>query len=96
MLNANLVRLIRGVKTTRYRENSILAYWPYWVAAIIGVVGGLLANLVVSGIYSSAKQFPGSTFVSDAVNQFFCYIADTYFSLQLCIHDASANPARRY
>ena len=37
-------RLIRGIKTTRYRENSILAYWPYWVALIIGVVGGLIAN----------------------------------------------------
>jgi len=46
-------RLIRGVKTTRYRENSILAYWPYWVALIIGVVGGLIANFIVSGIYAN-------------------------------------------
>jgi len=45
-------RLVRGVKTTRYRENGFLAYWPYWVALIIGVVGGLIANLVVSGVYS--------------------------------------------
>jgi hypothetical protein len=45
-------RLVRGVKTTRYRENSFLAYWPYWVALIIGVVGGLIANLVVSGVYT--------------------------------------------
>ena len=37
-------RLIRGVKTTRYRERGILAYWPYWVAAIIGIAGGLLAE----------------------------------------------------
>jgi hypothetical protein len=46
-------RLVRGIKTTRYRENSFLAYWPYWVALIIGVVGGLIANFIVSGIYSS-------------------------------------------
>jgi hypothetical protein len=45
-------RLIRGIKTTRYKENSFLAYWPYWVALIIGVLGGLIANYVVSGIYS--------------------------------------------
>jgi hypothetical protein len=50
-------RLIRGIKTTRYRENSILAYWPYWVALIIGVVSGLIANVVVSGIYSN-KTIP--------------------------------------
>jgi hypothetical protein len=46
-------RLIRGIKTTRYRENTLLAYWPYWVALIIGVVSGLIANSVVSGVYSS-------------------------------------------
>ena len=46
-------RLIRGIKTTRYRENSFLAYWPYWVALIIGVVGGLIANFVVSSVYTS-------------------------------------------
>ena len=45
-------RLIRGIKATRYKENSFLAYWPYWVALIIGVLGGLIANYVVSGIYS--------------------------------------------
>ncbi len=46
-------RLIRGIKTTRYRENSFLAYWPYWVALIIGVVGGLIANFIVSSVYTS-------------------------------------------
>lgn len=46
-------RLIRGIKTTRYKENSVLAYWPYWVALIIGVISGLIANAVVSGIYSN-------------------------------------------
>lgn len=45
-------RLIRGVKKTRYRENGIIAYWPYWVAAIIGAIGGLLANLIVSAVYA--------------------------------------------
>ncbi len=48
-------RLIRGVKTTRYREKTILAYWPYWLALIIGVVSGLIANVVVSGIYSNQE-----------------------------------------
>jgi hypothetical protein len=28
-------RLIRGVKATHYRERGILAYWPYWVAAVM-------------------------------------------------------------
>ena len=46
-------RLIRGIKATRYKENGFLAYWPYWVAAIIGVVAGLIANFAVSSIYSS-------------------------------------------
>jgi hypothetical protein len=45
-------RLIRGIKATRYRENSFVAYWPYWVALIIGVIAGLIANLAVSSIYS--------------------------------------------
>ena len=39
-------RLIRGIKATRYKENSFLAYWPYWTAAIIGIVGGLLAGIL--------------------------------------------------
>ena len=46
-------RLIRGIKTTKYRENTFLAYWPYWVALIIGVVGGLIANYIVSSVYTS-------------------------------------------
>ncbi len=45
-------RLIRGIKATRYKENSFLAYWPYWVALIIGVIAGLIANLAVSSVYS--------------------------------------------
>ena len=46
-------RLIRGIKTTRFKENTFLAYWPYWVALTIGVVSGLIANAVVAGIYSN-------------------------------------------
>src|SRR5208283_2101472 len=46
-------RLIREIKTTRYRENGFLAYWPYWTAVIIGVLSGLLANYIVSLVYSN-------------------------------------------
>ena len=46
-------RLIRGIKATRYRENSFIAYWPYWVAAILGVLGGLGATLIAQAAYSS-------------------------------------------
>jgi hypothetical protein len=45
-------RLLRGIKATKYRENTFLAYWPYWTAAIIGVLGGLLANFIASAAYS--------------------------------------------
>ena len=47
-------RLLRGIKATKYRENTFLAYWPYWAAAIIGVLGGLLANYITSIVYSTA------------------------------------------
>ena len=46
-------RLIRGAKTTRYRENTVFAYWPYWTAVIIGIIGGFFANFVVSLVYSN-------------------------------------------
>ncbi len=46
-------RLIRGIKATRYRENKIIAYWPYWVAAIIGIIGGFGANAIASAAYST-------------------------------------------
>jgi hypothetical protein len=51
-------RLIRGVKTTKYRENRFLAYWPYWLALIIGIVAGLIANFVVSSVYSNPSSIP--------------------------------------
>ena len=44
-------RLIRGIKATRYKENSFIAYWPYWIAAILGVLSGFFANYVVSLVY---------------------------------------------
>ena len=47
-------RLIRGIKATRYRENRFLAYWPYWVSLIIGVIAGIIANIAVTSIYSSS------------------------------------------
>src|SRR5665648_1129139 len=52
-------RLIRGIKATRYRENGILAYWPYWLAAVIGVLGGLLANFIATLVYSDPTAIPG-------------------------------------
>jgi hypothetical protein len=39
-------RLIRGRKTTRYRERGFLAYWPYWVGLALGIVAGLLAGII--------------------------------------------------
>ena len=51
-------RLIRGVKATRYRENGFLAYWPYWLALGIGVLGGLLANFIASVVYQNANEIP--------------------------------------
>ena len=39
-------RLIRGKKTTKYRENRFLAYWPYWLALALGIAGGVLAGFI--------------------------------------------------
>ena len=58
-------RLIRGIKTTRYRENAFLAYWPYWVALIIGIVAGVIANLIVSSIYSNPGTVPNLPSLAD-------------------------------
>ncbi len=51
-------RLLRGVKKTRYKESGIRAYWPYWLAAIIGALGGYLASVSVSFVYSSPFENP--------------------------------------
>lgn len=39
-------RLLRGIKPTRYKENSFLAYWQYWLAVGIGIAVGLLAGFI--------------------------------------------------
>jgi hypothetical protein len=39
-------RLVRGQKTTKYRENRFLAYWPYWVALGAGIAAGVLAGFI--------------------------------------------------
>jgi hypothetical protein len=78
-------RLIRGVKTTRYRERGILAYWPYWVAAIIGVVGGLLANLAVSAMYSSDEAILGLPSLSEASLSFFVSLPTLILILSVVI-----------
>jgi hypothetical protein len=41
-------RLLRGIKPTRYKENSFLANWPYWLAIGVGAAIGLLVGL---GLY---------------------------------------------
>ncbi|MCW3999574.1 MAG: hypothetical protein NWE93_04995 [Candidatus Bathyarchaeota archaeon] len=61
-------RLIRGIKTTRYTEHGVLAYWPYWVAAILGVAIGYLANYV-AGLYYSSPEAVGT--IGDAALGFF-------------------------
>ena len=48
-------RLIRGnIRFRWYSENVAVAYWPYWVAAILGALGGFFANFVAQGYYSSS------------------------------------------
>jgi len=66
-------RLIRGIKATHYRERGVLAYWPYWVAAVIGIIGGLLANAAVQAIYAvPPTDIPGRLPpISQAANSFF-------------------------
>ncbi len=64
-------RLIRGVKATHYREHGVLAYWPYWVSAIIGIVIGFLANLIVESIYTPGANIEGLPPLPEAANGFF-------------------------
>lgn len=45
-------RLIRGIKPTKYKENSFLANWPYWLAIGIGLAVGLLVGILVN-MYSA-------------------------------------------
>lgn len=64
-------RLIRGIKKTRYKERSILAYWPYWLAAIIGVLGGLGANSLATAVYSDPIEIPNLPPLDTAALGFF-------------------------
>ena len=66
-------RLLRGIKATHYREHRILAYWPYWLAGIIGIVGGLLSNLIIQSLYSvPSTDIPGGLpLLAEAANSFF-------------------------
>jgi ABC-2 type transport system permease protein len=64
-------RLIRGIKATHYTEHGVLAYWPYWTAAIIGVLAGLLANFIVDLAYSDASAAAVLPPIRDASLGFF-------------------------
>ncbi|MGA2681553.1 MAG: hypothetical protein ABSF44_07115 [Candidatus Bathyarchaeia archaeon] len=63
-------RLIRGIKATRYRETSFIAYWPYWVAAILGVTGGFLAGYLVNLYYSQTTNTGLQPLSTEAVSFF--------------------------
>ena len=68
-------RLIRGIKATRYKENSFNAYWPYWVAAILGVLGGALATYIVHSISSTGTSTgPQPLSVKRSVSSRFCQL----------------------
>ncbi|MGD6851219.1 MAG: hypothetical protein ACQCN6_04075 [Candidatus Bathyarchaeia archaeon] len=64
-------RLLRGIKTTHYREHGVLAYWPYWAAAIIGILIGLLANFIVDLTYSEPAAISQLPPIGDAALGFF-------------------------
>jgi hypothetical protein len=62
-------RLIRGQKTTKYRENRFLAYWPYWVALAIGIAGGVLAGFIYNSAIASNSEL--RTLFQDGALSFF-------------------------
>ena len=37
-------RLLRGIKPTKYKENSFMANWPYWLAIGVGLAIGILVG----------------------------------------------------
>jgi hypothetical protein len=41
-------RLLRGVKSTKYKENSFLANWSYWFAIGVGLAIGILLGVIVN------------------------------------------------
>lgn len=67
-------RLIRGIKATHYRERGVMAYWPYWVAAVIGIVVTLLINWGVTAIYSDPQAAATLPSLSDATLGFYTSI----------------------
>lgn len=75
-------RLIRGIKATRYRENGYLVYWPYYLAIIIGIVGGILANTLASLAYSSGLP-TGTPSLGEAAVTFF--VATPTIVLIFCV-----------
>ena len=65
-------RLIRGIKSTRYRENKFIAYWPYWTALALGVLGGLGANAIAGAFYATAPA--GTVPLSTEAFRFFAIL----------------------
>ena len=65
-------RLVRGIRRTRYHENRVLAYWPYWVALGLGLATGLLAGLGYSlASKATTDQTLLSSFKEGALGIFF-------------------------
>jgi hypothetical protein len=62
-------RLIRGRKLTRYRESGFLAYWPYWVGLVLGIVSGLLAGMIYN-VASAADPEISALFQEGALSIF--------------------------
>jgi hypothetical protein len=46
-------RLVRGIKSTQYKENRFMANWPYWLAISIGALVGLPLGYFISFAYSN-------------------------------------------
>jgi hypothetical protein len=63
-------RLIRGQKTTKYRDNRFLAYWPYWLALGVGIPGGVLAGFIYN-LATTAEPELLSLFQEGTVSFFF-------------------------
>jgi hypothetical protein len=65
-------RLVRGIRRTRYHENRVLAYWPYWVALGLGLATGVLAGLGYSlALKATTDQTLLSSFKEGALGLFF-------------------------
>ncbi|MCW3995849.1 MAG: hypothetical protein NWE98_06840 [Candidatus Bathyarchaeota archaeon] len=75
-------RLVRGVKTTRYRESGLGAYWPYLLAVAVGVIGGLFANALAALVYSSGTPV-GVAPLAEAAVSFF--VATPTIVLLFCV-----------